>query len=286
MMRRIVGPGANTLFRRSIKSMALPVSSTKLPLTTTPRLPLTTTLLCSGSWRLFSTSLVYRNKREISDESSFQPLLRDFTTRSTEGNEIRQDSQNPKLEFFKTSSEPKTIGNNAKQSNERGSLWRLLLSKPPFGLITSVFRRIKWLLVRDTNKLSTFDTVSAFISWLVMGNILWIILGTSSFGLALLYSIHYFDKLWHSEKSSSDDSNEADKKNNTGSSGSESSILGYIASAVLSHGLGVSIVFQKGNILPEFKDGRLRFSNVKIVSNEKVDKKHVLTADIDHMDIS
>jgi distribution and morphology protein 32 len=286
-----MGPGANTLFRRSIKPMILPFSLTRLPLTTTPRLLVLTTFLCGGSHKLFSTSLVYRNKPEMSDESSFQPLIRDFTTRSTEDNENPQNLQYPQNpRYFKTSlhnlTEPKSTGINTQKPKTRESLWRLLLTKAPFGMISSLFRRIKWLLVRDTNKLSTFDTVSAFISWLVMGNILWILLGTSSFGLALLYCIHYFDKLWHSEKGSGNDDNEANNENNTGSSGSETSILGYIASAVLSHGLGMSIMFQKGNILPEFKDGKLRFSNVKILSNEKIDKKHVLTADIDHMDVS
>lgn len=136
--------------------------------------------------------------------------------------------------------------------------------------------RIKHLLVRDTTKLSGFDTVSAFISWLVMGHLLWIVLGTSSFALALLYSIHYYDKLMNNH----DNDNDSDNRN------LDESFLGWLASSILSHGLGVSIDFEKGKILPQFKDGKLRFSSLKITSLNKIDDKPTLQAYVDHVDMT
>lgn len=140
-------------------------------------------------------------------------------------------------------------------------------------VLTRLYARIKHLLVRDTAKLTGFDTVSAFIfSWVVMGNLLWIILGTSSFALALLYAIHYYDKLINDEKQDNDTT--------------DKSLLGWLASSILSHGLGVSIEFQKGKILPQFIDGKLRFSSVKIQSLNKIDDKPTLQAYVDHIDMT
>lgn len=150
--------------------------------------------------------------------------------------------------------------------------------------LTNIFSRIsskiKHLLVRDTAKVSGFDTVSAFISWLVMGHLLWIILGTSSFGLALLYCIHYFDKLINKAND-----NNTDPNTNTNFT-TDTSFLGWLASSILSHGLGVSIEFQKGKILPQFKDGKLRFNSIKIESLDKIDGKSTLQAYVDQIDMT
>lgn len=124
---------------------------------------------------------------------------------------------------------------------------------------------VKWPLIRNSSNTTTLDLVSAFISWMVMGNLLWIILGTTTFGLMAMYSIHYFDHLWDSISLFQDNEQDGDDMDDQKK---DSSILGYITSSILAYGLGVRIQFQKGSILPELKDGKLRFKNFKIFSAE------------------
>lgn len=105
---------------------------------------------------------------------------------------------------------------------------------------------IKWPLTRN-DRLFSLDDFSAVALWLVMGNMLWIILGTTTFGLMLMYLADALDKFWRGLVGDSQDS-----------------ALGSVAGAVLLHGLGVNIVFQKGHVLPRFDDGMLRFANVTL----------------------
>ncbi|KAK6461311.1 putative mitochondrial distribution and morphology protein, mitochondrial precursor [Scheffersomyces coipomensis] len=128
---------------------------------------------------------------------------------------------------------------------------------------------LKWPLIRGKiNHHSTIDIISAFISWLVMGNILWIILGTTTFGLVFMYSIHYFDHFYDTFINQSQGSDSSDVTSTT-KKGEEKGVLRYLTNAILSYGLGIKIQFQKGNILPELKDGKLRFKNFTVVSKDE-----------------
>ena len=155
---------------------------------------------------------------------------------------------------------------------------------------------IKWPLMRN-NRPFTMDDFTAFFSWLVMGNVLWIILGTTTFGLVTMYSIHTFDNIRNSIKAyytgdDEDNSGNGDRKH------SDDSILGYITSSILSNGLGVIIEFKKGNVLPELKDGMLRFKKFNVYSihtsseagedEGKLEEKTALKfkANVETMDIS
>lgn len=115
---------------------------------------------------------------------------------------------------------------------------------------------IKWPLLRGNRRISSLDIISAFVSWLVMGNILWIILGTTTFGLVIMYSLHYFDNVLDRLRTTRDDDEQS----------MDHSVLGYVTSSILGHGLGIKIEFKRGNILPELKDGKLRFKNFKVSS--------------------
>ncbi|EER30413.1 hypothetical protein CTRG_05812 [Candida tropicalis MYA-3404] len=140
---------------------------------------------------------------------------------------------------------------------------------------------IKWPLLRNTNSTSKWDVMSAFISWLVMGNILWVILGTTTFGLVLMYSLHYLNNLvgtFTDRASSREGDDESDKKPNN--------VLGYLIGSIISFGLGVNLKFEKGSTLPEFKDGKLRFKNFTIVSNENTDKSIQFKGKVEAMDIT
>lgn len=162
---------------------------------------------------------------------------------------------------------------------------------------SKILIHIKWPLMRN-NRAFTVDDFSAFFSWLVMGNVLWIILGTTTFGLVTMYSIHTFDNIRNSIKAyySDEDEDDSDKD---GRRRTDDSILGYITSSILSHGLGVVIEFKKGNVLPELKDGMLRFKKLNVYSmhiptsetDEGADKSKERTvlkfkANVETMDIS
>lgn len=138
------------------------------------------------------------------------------------------------------------------QQNGHESITKATLLSQANNAFSRFAVHIKWPLLRGTRRISSLDIFSAFVSWLVMGNILWIILGTTTFGLVMMYSLHYFDNLWDRLRSTDEPSNNC--------------VLGNVTSSILGHGLGVKFEFQKGNILPELKDGKLRFKNFKVSS--------------------
>lgn len=132
--------------------------------------------------------------------------------------------------------------------------------------LSRIWINVKWPLVRGS-KTSKLDISSAFISGMVMGNLLWIILGTTTFGLMVMYSLHYLDNIIDSAK-------EKTPKN---------SIFGYISGSILSHGLGVNLQFEKG-ALPEFKDGKLRLKNVTVTSKD--DAEYKVHAKVESMNVT
>lgn len=132
------------------------------------------------------------------------------------------------------------------------------------GPISRLLIHIKWPLKRS-NKPFSIDDISAFFSWLVMGNVLWIILGTTTFGLVSLYSLYTSEKLLNGILCyfMGDDS---EKEHDDTTKVRDNGIVAYITSSILSFGLGLEINFYKGNVLPQFKDGKLIFKNIQIVS--------------------
>lgn len=119
---------------------------------------------------------------------------------------------------------------------------------------------IKWPLTRN-NRPFSLDDFTAFSAWLFMGNVLWIVLGTTTFGLVTMYSVDKFDKFYKTLKGEPEEG-EVDESHK------DDSFLGYLAGTILSHGLGVKIVFEQGNVVPELIDGMLRFKNLKVYSTK------------------
>lgn len=120
---------------------------------------------------------------------------------------------------------------------------------------------VKWPLTRN-NRPFSIDDFSAFASWLVMGNVLWVVLGTTTFGLVTMYLIHTFDKFWNTISGDDDDDEEVAPQ------AKDKSFLSYLAGSILSQGLGLTFIFEKGSVLPELSDGMLKFRNLKVVSSE------------------
>lgn len=183
---------------------------------------------------------------------------------------LSRDLSNQWRRAFSTSSKPPKL---TKEELLQG------ISNP----ISRLWIHIKWPLIRNNRPFSV-DDFSAFISWLVMGHVLWIILGTTTFGLVVMYSIHTFDNIWNTIKGENPDS----------SKNVDHSILGYITGSILSHGLGFKIEFSKGSVLPEWRDGMLRFKDFRIHSipteakddDLMVDKLIEFTANIKAMNVS
>lgn len=148
---------------------------------------------------------------------------------------------------------------------------------------------VKWPLIRNNRPFSV-DDMSAFVSWALMGNALWIVLGTTTFGLVLMYSIHTFDHIWDTIRGTEASD---DDKENTLTPQKDDSILGYIAGSILSQGLGLRFEFKKGSVLPEMKDGMLTFRNFNVYAtdahnNEKSKESRPLDfhAHIESMNVS
>lgn len=75
-----------------------------------------------------------------------------------------------------------------------------------------------------------------------------------------MYSIDKFDKFYKTIKGEPLTDAEEKKK--------DDGFLSYLSGAILSHGLGVKIVFEQGNVVPELQDGMLKFKNVKVYSTK------------------
>ncbi|GEQ67502.1 hypothetical protein JCM33374_g1167 [Metschnikowia sp. JCM 33374] len=137
--------------------------------------------------------------------------------------------------------------------------------------VSRLWVHIKWPLTRNDRPFSV-DDFSAFASWLVLGQVLWIVLGTTTFVLVAMYLIDIVDNFWktiHGEGSKTE--------NNEAKASTDESFLSHLAGRVLSHGLGAHIIFEKGNVLPHLEDGMLKFKNVTILSS----KSSSLSASLD-----
>ncbi|CAK7902656.1 mitochondrial distribution and morphology protein 31 [[Candida] anglica] len=162
----------------------------------------------------------------------------------------------------------------------------LLLAQTSNGL-SRLLIHIKWPLTRNNRPFSA-DDFSAFASWVVMGNLLWIILGTTTFVLFGMYLVDMVKNVW--ELFQKDNQNSETKTENI-----DDSFLGRITGSILSNGLGLKVEFQNGSVLPELHDGMLRFRNINVstieTSNdgeEEDETSRVLSmkANIDQMDVS
>lgn len=131
-----------------------------------------------------------------------------------------------------------------------------LLALAPNSL-SRLWIHIRWPLTRNDRPFS-MDDFTAFASWLFMGNLLWIILGTTTFGLVMMYSIDAFDKFYETI---------TDAKPST-TPAKDDSFLGFLAGKILSQGLGVKIAFEKGNAVPQLIDGMLKFKNLRVYSTK------------------
>lgn len=189
-----------------------------------------------------STNFIFRPIPLTQISPASIALIRGFHNSRKLWNNLPQFGPEPKPSKFK-------ITKDKLLAQASGPLSRLLI-------------HIKWPLKRS-NKPFSIDDVSTFFSWLVMGNVLWIVLGTTTFGLVTMYSLHTFESAGDVIHGffNDDDSETSEKKKSR-----DDGVAAYLTSSILSYGLGVKINFFKGNVLPEFNDGKLIFKNLEIIS--------------------
>lgn len=186
-----------------------------------------------------------RNNCGISVSSRFH-----FSTQSNIHSEIKKrESAQKDIEHSKT--------------NKTKNVTKLGLLSQASGPLSKLLIHIKWPLMRN-NRPFSFDDLNAFFSWLLMGNVLWIVLGTTTFGLVFMYLVHTYDSAHDTLESYF-----SRKRDSSAEGISDKSVLGAITSGILSNGLGVKLEFEKGNILPELKDGKLKFLKFKVYSNKR-----------------
>lgn len=125
---------------------------------------------------------------------------------------------------------------------------------------------VKWPLLRNDRPFS-MDEMSAFASWLVMGNVLWILLGTTTFVLSAIYFLDTFGRAWDYAKTLLEErGTEVEQMGNAGNTaGADPSFIGWLTGKVLSAGMGVDVTFRKGHLLPQLDDGMLKFRNLALV---------------------
>lgn len=152
--------------------------------------------------------------------------------------------------------------------------------------LSRLWVHIKWPLTRNDRPL-TVDDMSAFASWLVMGNVLWIILGTTTFGFVAMYFVDTIDRFWASLKSATSGAGDDEGKTRPLKS-QDTSFIAKLASSVLSHGLSLKYTFECGSVLPEFDDGMLKFKNVTVSLKPSTLKKDniLFTAEIPLLNLS
>lgn len=93
--------------------------------------------------------------------------------------------------------------------------------------------RFKWALFRQ-DRPTNMDDISAFLSWFMVGNIVWIVLGTTTFFSLVLFTMNtVFAQEWIASK------------------------IGNI----VSRQTGMSVVFEEA-IVPHWKGGVIQFRNV------------------------
>ncbi|CAH2355348.1 mitochondrial distribution and morphology protein 31 [[Candida] railenensis] len=199
---------------------------------------------------------------------------RNFTSSLTQ----RQLQQQHDPKFIKNIIKHSNTSNPVVYSSKHTSVPTPTLSKSILlAQTTNRFSRflihLKWPLTRN-NRPFSLDDFSAFASWVVMGNLIWFILGTTTFVLFGMYLLHSVNNVWGG-LFKDEESNE--KK-------VDDSFVGNLASGILSHGLGIKVEFQRGSVLPELHDGMLRFKNINIVSAKTTHSSPSQTAITDSSD--
>lgn len=106
-----------------------------------------------------------------------------------------------------------------------------------------IFTRMKYFLIKQ-NRPFNADEISAFLSWIVMGNFMWILIGTTTFLGSILYLVNTF-----------------------GDGDLQKAILKQLI--IFDNGLRIDI--DSPNFEANWKDGKINFKNVILESSLKND---------------
>ncbi|KAI0266718.1 mitochondrial distribution and morphology proteins-domain-containing protein [Gloeopeniophorella convolvens] len=114
------------------------------------------------------------------------------------------------------------------------------------GFVQRMRVRVRWFFLRNFRKFNS-DDISAFVTWFLVGQGLWILVGTTTF-FSVVFAIANSLRL-----------------------------QAYVARAIsdyLTSETGVTIIFESA-IVPKWKDSRISFKNVYITRRPKIDLNNV-----------
>lgn len=113
------------------------------------------------------------------------PLIRQYSNRSQPHREDPDSAKETKLNL----KELKNEENLQSPQKDRLPVTKEQLLASTRGFLPRLWIRLRWLLKRSNRPFNT-DDYSAFFSWLVMGNALVLILGTTTFVLLVIFTIN------------------------------------------------------------------------------------------------
>ncbi|OWB66358.1 hypothetical protein B5S33_g1286 [[Candida] boidinii] len=129
--------------------------------------------------RLFSSSLLSYNNNHNHNHRKLYNKVTDIDSNKNKKNDILKDEN-------KSPQQPTTIKDSiASAAVSAYSSRREFLSQGR-NFLHRTSLRLKWFLIRQ-NRPFNIDEVSAIISWILMGNLLWIIIGTTTFVGLMIY---------------------------------------------------------------------------------------------------
>ncbi|KAF8265252.1 mitochondrial distribution and morphology protein family 31/32 [Lactarius quietus] len=179
-----------------------------------------------------------------------RPYYKPFSTRATSHNlEQQQPPRHSTPASHQSSSNPDITSHNVYDNNYPRFFRRLAQSLPHVsrpsrddflnaanGFVQRMRVRVRWFFIRNFRKFNA-DDISAFVTWVLVGHGLWILIGTTTF-FSVVFAVANSLRL-----------------------------QAYVARAIsdyLTSETGVTIIFESA-IVPKWKDSRISFKNVYII---------------------
>lgn len=126
------------------------------------------------------------------------------------------------------------------------------------GRINRLFRKMKWFLIRQNRKFNA-DDFSAFFSWIMMGNFIWIFIGTTTFVGLIIYLGNFFV------------GGELNKK---------------LVQKLVTFDNNLEIDVSNPKFKATWEDGAIKFRNIKLRSKDGESSKYLFDVDTVNMTLS
>lgn len=219
-------------------------------------------LPCRSSCNGILRNVIYRNLTRNSSLINYRPVISPLLTRQFHSvNQLYQHNQRtqiPKPIQYSTKSTKPNDNNNNNNDNEHNNESHNSTKHTPLhkkrptkeellaaasGALERLKIRFKWSLIRQVRPFN-MDDISGMFSWILVGNLIWILLGTTTFCSLVLFTMNTV---------------------------SAQDTLARWVGNFLTQETGLTVVFENA-IVPHWKDGVISFNNV-FVSKRPGNKK-------------